>query len=549
MALRRIVLRDFVIVEELDLDLAEGFTVLTGETGAGKSILIDAVQLVTGARADASMVREGAARAEVTAEFDAPKGMQAWLDAGGFEPGELLFLRRMVDRQGKSRGWINGSPATATQMRAVGEQLLDIHGQHAWQTLTRPDSVRALLDAYAQLDLTALSQRWQEWRQADKTLQEALAAQDSLQRERDRLTWQIGEVAALGPQAGEWDELQTDHGRLSHAQALMDAAQAATADLQDRDGSAVDSLNRAIHLLRQQQHLEPAFVPLVEVLSSAIAEVEDTAHGLRAYLRRTDLDPQRLAKLDERLAQWMALARRFKRAPEDLPGLLTGWQAELQKLDAASDLPALEQAAAAAQSAFTREATTISRQRARTAPKLAAAITAAMQSLGMEGGRFEVALTPRAAPMQDGLEDVQFLVAGHAGSTPRPVGKVASGGELSRIALAIAVTTSELGTAQTLIFDEVDSGVGGSVAQAVGRLMRQLGRDRQVLAVTHLAQVAVCADHHLVVAKRLQRDTTLSSVTAATGEARVSEIARMLGGERILASTLAHARELLQTPP
>ncbi|MBL8335564.1 MAG: DNA repair protein RecN [Rhodoferax sp.] len=549
MALRRIVLRDFVIVEELDLDLAEGFTVLTGETGAGKSILIDAVQLVTGARADASMVREGAARAEVTAEFDAPKGMQDWLDAGGFEPGELLFLRRMVDRQGKSRGWINGSPATATQMRAVGEQLLDIHGQHAWQTLTRPDSVRALLDAYAELDLTALSQRWQEWRQADKTLQEALAAQDSLQRERDRLTWQIGEVAALGPQAGEWDELQTDHGRLSHAQALMDAAQAATADLQDRDGSAVDSLNRAIHLLRQQQHLEPAFVPLVEVLSSAIAEVEDTAHGLRAYLRRTDLDPQRLAKLDERLAQWMALARRFKRAPEELPGLLTGWQAELQKLDAASDLPALEQAAAAAQSAFTREATTISRQRARTAPKLAAAITAAMQNLGMEGGRFEVALAPRAAPMQDGLEDVHFLVAGHAGSTPRPVGKVASGGELSRIALAIAVTTSELGAAQTLIFDEVDSGVGGSVAQAVGRLMRQLGRDRQVLAVTHLAQVAVCADHHLVVAKRLQRDTTLSSVTAATGEARVSEIARMLGGERILASTLAHARELLQTPP
>jgi DNA repair protein RecN (Recombination protein N) len=549
MALRRIVLRDFVIVEELDLDLAEGFTVLTGETGAGKSILIDAVQLVTGARADASMVREGAARAEVTAEFDAPKGMQDWLDAGGFEPGELLFLRRMVDRQGKSRGWINGSPATATQMRAVGEQLLDIHGQHAWQTLTRPDSVRALLDAYAELDLTALSQRWQEWRQADKTLQEALAAQDSLQRERDRLTWQIGEVAALGPQTGEWDELQTDHGRLSHAQALMDAAQAATADLQDRDGSAVDSLNRAIHLLRQQQHLEPAFVPLVEVLSSAIAEVEDTAHGLRAYLRRTDLDPQRLAKLDERLAQWMALARRFKRAPEELPGLLTGWQAELQKLDAASDLPALEQAAAAAQSAFTREATTISRQRARTAPKLAAAITAAMQNLGMEGGRFEVALAPRAAPMQDGLEDVHFLVAGHAGSTPRPVGKVASGGELSRIALAIAVTTSELGAAQTLIFDEVDSGVGGSVAQAVGRLMRQLGRDRQVLAVTHLAQVAVCADHHLVVAKRLQRDTTLSSVTAATGEARVSEIARMLGGERILASTLAHARELLQTPP
>ena len=546
MALRRIVLRDFVIVEELDLDLAGGFTVLTGETGAGKSILIDAVQLVTGARADATTIREGASRAEVTAEFDCTPSLHGWLDAAGFDRSDPLLMRRSIDQQGKSRGWINGSPATAAQMRAIGEQLIDIHGQHAWQSLTRPEAVRGLLDAYAKLDTAPLSRRWQEWRIADKAVTDAQAAQDTLQRERDRLAWQIGELDKLAPQPGEWELLNTDHGRLSNAQALLDAAHGAVEALQEGDGGVARSLNHALQLLRQQEHLEPAFTPLAEVLASSLAEVEDTAHGLRLYLRRTELDPQRLAQLDERMAQWVGLARRYKRNAEDLPELLASWKGELRRLDAASDLAALEAVAAAAKAAYLQEARSIARQRAKAAPLLARAITAAMQSLGMEGGRFEVALTPRSAPQQDGLEDIQFLVAGHPGSTPRPIGKVASGGELSRIALAIAVTTSELGTAQTLIFDEVDSGVGGSVAQAVGRLMRQLGRDRQVMAVTHLAQVAICADRHLVVSKQLHGKSTLSTVALVLGDKRVSEIARMLGGDRVLASTLAHARELLE---
>jgi len=545
-ALKRIVLRDFVIVEELDMDLSGGFTVLTGETGAGKSILIDAVQLVTGARADATTIREGATRAEVTAEFDCPAHLVAWLEAAGFEPGDSLLLRRIVDPQGKSRGWINGSPATAGQMRSVGEQLIDIHGQHAWQSLTRPEAVRGLLDAYAKVDTTLLGPHWQAWRLADRALVDARAAQDTLQRERERLAWQIGELDKLSPQAGEWDALNTDHGRLSNAQALLDAAGGAAEALQDGDGGAIHALHRALHLLRQQQHLEPAFGPFAEVLASSLAEVEDTAHGLRLYLRKTEPDPQRLAQLDERMALWVSLARRYKRSADELPDLLAAWKSELRHLDAASDLGTLQAAAASAQAAFMHEATQIGRQRAAAAPLLARAITAAMQSLGMEGGRFEVRLVPRASPMIDGLEDVQFLVAGHPGSTPRPVGKVASGGELSRIALAIAVTTSQLGAAQTLIFDEVDAGVGGSVAQAVGRLMRQLGRDRQVLAVTHLAQVAVCADHHLVVSKELHQEATRSTVALARGERRVCEIARMLGGDRILGSTLAHARELLQ---
>ena len=546
MGLKRIVLRDFVIVDELDLDLGSGFTVLTGETGAGKSILIDAVQLVTGARADATTVREGAQRAEVSAEFDHPRMLDGWLDNAGYERGDTLLLRRTVDLQGKSRGWINGSPATAAQMRQIGERLIDIHGQHAWQSLTRPDAVRGLLDAYAKVDSTQLALRWQQWRVADKALEDARAAQDSLQRERDRLTWQIGELEKLAPQIGEWEELNTDHGRLSNAQALLDAAGGAVEALQDGDAGAAQALNTAVQLLRQQEHLEPAFKPLAEVLASSLAEVEDTAHSLRMYLRKTELDPQRLARLDERLALWISLARRYKRGAAELPDLLTAWRHELARLDAASDLVAREGAAKSASAAYLVEARSVSQLRAKAAPLLARAITTAMQGLGMEGGRFEVALAMRQEPMQDGLEDIAFLVAGHPGSMPRPIGKVASGGELSRIALAIAVTTSELGTAQTLIFDEVDAGVGGSVAQSVGRLMRQLGRDRQVMAVTHLAQVAVCADHHLVVSKQLRGTTTLSTVEVVRGETRVAEIARMLGGERITASTMAHATELLQ---
>lgn len=546
MSLKRIVLRDFVIVRELELELHAGFSVLTGETGAGKSILIDALQLVTGARADTGVIREGASRTEVSAEFDQPQALQPWLEEAGFEPEDTLLLRRTVDTQGKSRAWINGSPATAAQLRAVGEQLLDIHGQHAWQSLTRPETVRGLLDAYARIDTTALTGAWHAWRQAQGALTEAREAQETLQRERERLQWQISEVHKLAPRPDEWEQLNADHSRLAHAQALLDAAQGALDRLAGDDGGASDAINRAGELLQAQEHLEPEFKALASVLASSLAEVEDCAHSLRTYLRRTDLDPQRLSELDERLTQWVVLSRRYKRPPEALASTLAAWQEELQRLDAAADLATLETSAEQALQRYQREAGLVSKARTKAAPRLAQAITQAMQGLGMQGGQFEVALTASTQPMQSGLEDVTFLVAGHAGSTPRPVGKVASGGELSRIALAIAVTTSQLGTAQTLIFDEVDSGVGGAVAETVGRLMKQLGVDRQVLAVTHLPQVAACADHHLVVAKQLEGAATLSTVSAVQGEQRVAEIARMLGGERLSGTTLAHAKEMLQ---
>lgn len=545
MSLRRIALRDFVIVRELELELGAGFSVLTGETGAGKSILVDALQLALGSRAEAAVVREGAARAEISAEFDLPPALAPWLQEAGFDAGETLLLRRTVDSQGKSRAWINGSAATAAQLREAGEQLVDIHGQHAWQSLTRPSSVRSLLDGYAGVDASRLQQLWNAWRAAQKTLADARSAQDSLQRERERLAWQIGEVDKLAPGNDEWDDLNASHTRLSHAQALLDAANGAQELLDGEEGSARRSLAQALDALRGQEHLEPQFAAIAEVLASSLAQVEDAAHSLQAYLRKVDLDPERLAELDGRMGSWLSLARRYKRQPAELPALLASWKDELARLDAAADLAALEAAEKKDHDAFLKEAKVLSAARAKAAPQLAKAVTQAMQGLGMQGGRFEVALEKSETPSAFGLEEVAFLVAGHAGSTPRAVGKVASGGELSRIALAIAVTTSRLGEAQTLIFDEVDSGVGGAVAETVGRLMKQLGKDRQVLAVTHLPQVAACADHHLVVAKKAEKGGVASSVAPVEGEQRVAEVARMLGGERLSGTTLAHAKEML----
>ena len=545
MSLKRIYLRDFVIVRELELELASGFTVLTGETGAGKSILIDALQLALGARADAAVVREGAERCEISVAFSCTAPLLAWLEDKGLPIEDDLLLRRTIDVQGKSRAWINGSPATATQLKDIADQLVDIHGQHAWQSLTRPDSVRGLLDAYAGVSLLKLSPCWQAWRAAQKTLDEARSAQDSLQREQERLTWQIGEVDKLAPGADEWNELNTQHSRLSNAQALRDAVEAALNVLQNADDNACSLLGRAMSALQAQANIEPQFAGPLEVLYSALAQAEDAVHSLNGYARHSELEPQRLNELDERLASWVSLARRYKRPPAELPELLASWRQELKKLDAATDLAALERAVSSAQTAYLAEAKTITAARTKAAPALGKAITAAMQGLGMQGGQFQVTLGKLEQAAAHGLEQAEFLVAGHSGSTPRPVGKVASGGELSRIALAIAVTTSQLGQAETLIFDEVDSGVGGAVAETVGRLMKQLGKDRQVMAVTHLPQVAACADQHLLVAKRSDKTGTASTVSAVDSEQRVAEIARMMGGEKLSGTTLAHAKEML----
>jgi len=545
--LRRLSLRDFVIVPALEVELHSGFSALTGETGAGKSILIDALQLALGHRGDAGVVREGATRAEVSAEFDAPAFVREWLGDAGFESDDSLLLRRTLDAQGKSRAWINGSPATIGQLRELGERLVDIHGQHAWQSLTRPDSVRGLLDAYAQADTGELTLAWGQWRTAAERLESARSKQSDLERERERLQWQISELDKLAPGADEWPELNAEHRRLSHAQAILDATQAALDAVSEADDSAESLSQRAIDALEGVIEHDPALRNVLEVLRSAQAHLQDATHSLHSALRHGELEPERLAELDERLSAWMGLARRFRRPAEELPALLLGWREELAQLDAATDLEALERELSQARGRYDTAARAISKLRRAAAPRLSAAVTEAMQDLGMSGGRFEVALESLDAPQAHGMESAEFRVAGHAGSTPRPLAKVASGGELSRIALAIAVTTSELGEALTLIFDEIDAGVGGTVADTVGRLMQRLGRDRQVLAVTHLPQVAACAHHHFVVSKSAQGGVTTSEVQSVQGPAREEEVARMLGGTRSSATSLAHAQELLST--
>ena len=553
--LRRLSLKDFVIVDALELEFGAGFSVLTGETGAGKSILIDALQLALGARAEGGVVREGCARSEITAEFDSPASLAGWLDDAGFAVDEMLLLRRVVDAQGKSRAFVNGSAATLTQLREVADHLIDIHGQHAWQSLTRPAAVRALLDEQAGIDAAPVAAAHAAWAQAVAALAGARERQGELDTERERLAWQLAEVERLSPSDDEWQSLTAEHGRLSHAQALMTASQQALEDVSEGEVNALKLVSRAASALREVADFDASLVPVIEALDGAELQLQDAAHSLSSYLNRADLDPQRLSELDDRMSAWMSLARRFRRSPEDLATLWGEWKTALAALDAAADLAGLQKKVDDALARWRTEAKRMSARRAVAAPLMAGRITEAMQQLGMAGGRFDVALVAQEQPQSYGAETVEFLVAGHAGSTPRPLAKVASGGELSRLALAIAVTAAQSSvndgakaasaSVGTLIFDEIDAGVGGTVADSVGRLMKRLGRHVQVMAVTHLPQVAACGDHHFVVAKRSVGGNTTSQVTPLAGEARVAEVARMLGGERSSGTSLAHAQELI----
>lgn len=543
--LRRLALRNVALVTELELELGPGFSVLTGETGAGKSILVEALQLALGARAESSVVREGTSRAEVSAEFDTPASARAWLHEAGFDEGETVLLRRTVDEQGRSRAWVNGSSATVGQLRELAEHLVEIHGQHAWQGLTRAAGVRAVLDHHAGADTAALGERWQAWRAARQALQAAREQGEALQRDRERLQWQLAELDKLGPREHEWEQLEAEHRRLANAQALLESTRAALLALSEGEPAADALVERAAESLAEAGRHDPELLEVERVLREAQAQVRDASRTLQAYLSRTDPDPARLAELDARLASWLSLARRHRQPPAELPALRSAWAEQLRTLDLAADVQALEQAAQAAEAHWREAAEAISGLRRRHAPKLARAITQAMQQLGMAGGRLEVELSPCAEPQPHGLESVEFLVAGHAGSSPRPLGRVASGGELSRLALAVATTTARQRGANlpTLVFDEIDTGVGGTVADSVGRLLKELGGSSQVLAVTHLAQVAACADTHFVVTKSVQEGRACSQVQPVSGEARVGEVARMLGGERL--SGQAHAQAML----
>jgi DNA repair protein RecN (Recombination protein N) len=543
-------IRDFAIVDRLDLEFAPGFTALTGETGAGKSILIDALTLALGERADASCVRAGCERAEVVAEFaldDLPQ-VRRWLEQAALEGDNArLLLRRVVDRSGRSRAFINGTAATAQSLGEVSAALVDVHGQHAHQSLVRAQAQRELLDEHAGLGELAreVASAHREWQRlaAARTDQERNAAARSA--ERETLAWQVKELRALAVHPGEWAEVQTEASRLAHASSLIAGAQAALDALSESESSATGALAAAAAKLRGLTGYDAALAEPLGLIESAMAQISEAARALSRYASRVELDPARLAEVERRVEALHATARRYKVPPEELPELAESLAARLAALDVGSDVAALRLQEEAAEAHYAELADRLSAARHDAAAKLARQTTKAMKDLAMRSGRFEVAL--RASPSRGphGNESVDFLVATSDASAPQPLAKVASGGELSRISLAIQVITSKAAAVPTLIFDEVDAGIGGAVAEVVGKKLRLLGRERQVLCVTHLPQVAAQADHQWSVTKQTANGLARSRVAVLDEEARVEEIARMLGGIEITATTRKHAAEML----
>jgi len=541
-------IRNFVIVDALDLDFTSGFTVLTGETGAGKSILIDALLLALGERGDADVVRDGSARAEVAAEFRLGAVAADWLAANEMEQAaNVALLRRTVDATGRSRAFINGSPATLAQLRELGELLVDVHGQHAHQSLLKPSAQQRLLDEHGGLtgQVAEVAAAFAGWRDRTRAREDAEEMAASALAEQDRLRWIVEELGEVAPQAGEWEVVEADHRRLAHAAALLDSAQAAVDALAEADAAALAQIDAVAARLDPLVQFDERLRPALDLLGSARIQVDEAVGELRRYLDRADLDGARLAQVEARVAALHAAARKFRCAPSDLPAVLRAAEEKLAALSASSDLDALRRAEDDAQAAYRKAARALSQARARAARNMSTEVTRAMQDLSMPGGRFEVTLHP-ADPSSSGDERVEYLVAGHAGTSPRPLVKVASGGELARVSLAISVIAASATPVATLIFDEVDAGIGGAVAETVGRLLKQLGQQRQVLCVTHLPQVAARGDQHLLVSKVASSSgPPVSRIAALERKQRVEELARMLGGIEITDTTRKHAREML----
>ena len=547
-------IRDFVIVDTIELEFSAGFSVLTGETGAGKSILIDALTLALGGRGDASVVREGAAKADITADFSVSEVAQAWLVANEFSNDEGgALLRRVIDNAGRSKAYINGIPATAAQLRELGDMLVDIHGQHAHQSLLKSEAQRALLDgqatareAGAEQDARQVAALHKRWRAVVRQREEFETNAANVLYERERLEWQVGELEKLAAKPGEWTEITNEHSRLSHAASLLEGAQEALAIISEQeDHPIVSQLSALNQKLGKLVSVDAELQPIVDLIESSRIQLQESVYALNNYLDRVELDPERLHQLDARMEAMHSTARKFRVTPEELPEEHAKLSEKLQHLADASDIDGLLRQEAKIEAEYRSVAERLSNTRRAAALELGHAVTRAMQELSMTGGSFEIALHP-CEPAAHGLEQVEFLVAGHAGTAPRSLAKVASGGELARIALAISVITSHATTTPTLIFDEVDSGIGGAVAEVVGRLLKRLGQGRQVLCVTHLPQVASQANQHFQVAKStLDNGKTASRIDMLDAKARVEEVARMLGGLEITATTRKHARELL----
>ena len=543
-------LRDFVIVEQLHLDFQAGFTVLTGETGAGKSITLDALSLLLGDKADYSQIRHGCPEAQLSALFDLsslPELRAELCEQGLLGTDEVeLSIRRTIDSKGRSRSFINNQAATLAQLRQIGSRLVDIHGQSAHHSLNSEAVQRDLLDAFAGSKPLAeqVQAAYRQWRQAQEDLATAEAEGERLAEERERLAWQVGEMEKLAPVEGEWAQLSQSYDSLAHAAELLQAAEEVAAHI-DGDNGLHSLAGRCRRQLESLSGIEPRFAESLEMLDSIEAELSEISSHMHSVAARAEINPAELAAQEERMAELMSAARRHRIEPEELPARLAQLQQDLADSEAAADIEALREQVRLAEAAYQQPARELSAQRQQAAAKLAEETTEHMQQLSMRGARFHIELIPCEAQAY-GLEQVQFQVAANQGSPLRPLNKVASGGELARISLALQVTASQYTQIPTLIFDEVDSGIGGGVAETVGRALRTLGRQHQVLAVTHLPQVAACGAQHWQVSKHSGGGQTVSTIRELEGSARVEEIARMLGGETLTDTTRRHAAEMLE---
>ena len=548
--LRALSIRDFVIVDRLDLEFAPGFTVLTGETGAGKSILIDALAVVLGERAEVGLVRDGTDKAEVSAEFstESASALNRYLrenDLAG--DADECLLRRVIEASGRSRAYVNGRPATVQQLKDIGEYLVDIHGQHAHQSLLRAAAQRELVDGYADAAELAgqVAEAYRGWQDVRRQLVALETNAQALTAEREQLDWQAKELDALAFRIEEWDELQAEHKRLAHAASLIEAVQFGLDVLSEAEASTLTAVASVQTRLHAMVDFDPKLREILDVLDPAQIQLQEAVYGLRHYQQRLELDPQRLREVEARLDAVHSAARKFKLQIADIPERLQKVKTRLAELTAGFDADALRRREAEAGRAYKDVAGKLSASRKKGAAGLSKKVTASMQTLAMAGGTFEIHLNALTEGNAHGLEQIEFMVAGHTGSMPRPLAKVASGGELSRISLAIQTVTSEVAAVPTLIFDEVDAGIGGRVAEIVGLMLKGLGSKHQVMCVTHLPQVAAAGDHQWQVSKSAENGKAFSAVSVLDRDARVEEIARMLGGVKITETTRKHAAELL----
>lgn len=551
--LSHLYIRDFTIVHELELTFESGFTALTGETGAGKSILVDALALTLGERADNTVIRHGCARAEIVAGFDLRPDQDAarWLSEHELFTEHECVLRRVIDADKPSRGFINGRPVPIQMLRELGQYLVDIHGQHEHQSMLRRDGQRQILDDYAGLGetLAKLNVHYTELNALTSRLR-ALQRQSTDRDARiDLLRYQVRELEALGISAEELAQLEEEHSRLANGAELLDGLQETAQALYDDEEAAVAPvLARALSRLEQLAQYDGRLGELTTLLRDAGIQVDEVASRLHQYLDRLELDPQRLQTIEQRLASVHDLARKHKTRAEELPQVLEQLSTELHDLEEGDlNIERLEQAIETERQRYLELAQQISTMRKQAAPNLGKSVTTQMQQLGMPGGHFAIQLEPLAVDelSANGLERVEFLVSANPGQPLRALTKVASGGELSRISLALQVVAAQVARIPTLVFDEVDVGIGGRVAEIVGQQLRRLGESREVLCITHLAQVAALGDQHLQVSKTTKGESTVATVRTLAGRERIDEIARMIGGIKISKKTLAHAQDML----